>query len=98
MVHNHRIINKTWEQKPDCTCGEKCLCCSAEKLTVNCGCGMEAKQFEFNLEHSCCHTEHDKKMSITAPSDRRSHPPSRLWRHVRSPNSISDGGDHEAAM
>jgi len=69
MVHNHRIINKTWEQKPDCTCGKQCLCCSAEKLTVNCGCGMEAKQFEFNLEHSCCHAEHDKKASITVPSD-----------------------------
>src|SRR3989344_6990941 len=63
--HNTKEIR----QNSNCTCGEKCLCCSAEKLTVNCGCGMESKQFEFNLEHSCCHTEHDKKVSITAPSD-----------------------------
>jgi len=30
---------------------------------------MEAKQFESNLKHSCCHGEHDKKTDVIAPSD-----------------------------
>jgi len=29
---------------------------------------MEAKQFELNPEHSCCHGEHDKKVDVAAQS------------------------------
>lgn len=41
-----------------CVCSEQCLCWNAEKLTINCGCGMEAKQYEYGMDAKCCHTEH----------------------------------------
>jgi len=39
------------------------LCYGAEKLTVSCGCDMEAKQYEYKMSMKCCHSEngHDKK-------------------------------------
>ena len=57
MNHNHKI-EKEVENKSRCVCGEECLCWSAEKLSVSCGCGMEAKQFEYKMDEKCCHTEH----------------------------------------
>ncbi len=53
-------------QQPNCTCGKGCSGCSAEKLTINCGCDMEAKQFESNMDHHCCHDTHDKKITPMA--------------------------------
>ena len=60
MNGNHHTINKISEQKPNCACGEKCSCCSAEKLTVNCGSEMEAKQYEYNLANKFWHEEHER--------------------------------------
>src|SRR3989338_7571368 len=57
MNHNHKI-EKEVENKSRCVCGEECLCLGAEKLSVSCGCGMEAKQFEYKMDEKCCHTEH----------------------------------------
>ncbi|KKS38319.1 MAG: hypothetical protein UV01_C0004G0121 [Parcubacteria group bacterium GW2011_GWA2_42_14] len=57
MEHNHKI-EKEVEKESYCVCGNGCLCWSAEKLSVNCGCGMEAKQFEYKMDKKCCHTEH----------------------------------------
>jgi len=38
-----------------CACGDNCLCCGAERLSVTCGCDMEAKQREYNIgSHICC--------------------------------------------
>jgi Cu2+-exporting ATPase len=59
---------KMKEQKANCTCGKECIGCSAENLSVNCGCEMEAKQFEAHMEESCCHDQHDKKAKIIASS------------------------------
>ncbi len=42
----------------DCACGTGCLNCSAEKLSVSCGCGIEAKQYEYRLDEKVGHTEH----------------------------------------
>lgn len=70
-ITSHAVKNEEANpEKPEsnCACGEKCLCCSAEKLTINCGCNMEAKQYEFNLEDSCCHSEHGKKTEVSASS------------------------------
>jgi P-type Cu2+ transporter len=71
-------------RQPNCTCGKECLCCSAEKLAVNCGCGMEAKQFEFNMEHSCRHDEHDKKADGVMPSSGESYYTCPMHSEVRS--------------
>ena len=52
----------------ECACGKKCVCCTAEKLAVNCGCGMEAKQYEYALDRSCCHTEHGGEAEKSLPA------------------------------
>ncbi|MBI4120050.1 MAG: HAD-IC family P-type ATPase, partial [Parcubacteria group bacterium] len=66
MNHNHHTMNNNeTKRKPNCTCGKQCLCCSAEKLAVNCGCGMEAKQHEYNLEKKLSHTEHEAQHKDT---------------------------------
>ena len=51
---------KTKNSAP-CSCGKECLCHSAEKLTVSCGCEMEAKQHEYKIDMPCCHTGHAHK-------------------------------------
>lgn len=56
-MNNHQH-SQGIDQKPNCTCGKQCLCCTAENLTVNCGSDMEAKQFEYNLDHSHFHGKH----------------------------------------
>ncbi len=61
--------NKSIERKPNCTCGKECVACSAEKLSVDCGCDMEAKQFESNMDHSCCHDTHDKKPVVAIAAE-----------------------------
>jgi len=45
-------------KKNKCSCGEKCSCSGAERLTVSCGCNMEAKQYEYKMDIKCCHSEH----------------------------------------
>ena len=57
MDHNKHV------EKNKCSCSEGCLCYGAEKLTVSCGCDMEAKQYEYKMSMKCCHSEngHDKK-------------------------------------
>ncbi len=51
-----------------CTCGKECLRCTAEKLTVTCGCAMEAKQHEYGLDEKLQHQEHGST-SLTASED-----------------------------
>lgn len=65
MNHNHHSTSNI--PKSNCTCGKECFGCSAEKLAVNCGCAMEAKQFEANLDHSCCHDAHGNKTPPATP-------------------------------
>ena len=55
MNHNYKAKKENVE-KSQCVCKEQCLCWSAEKLSVNCGCKMEAKQFEYKMALKCCHT------------------------------------------
>lgn len=52
---------------PDCKRGRECLCCAAEKLAVNCGCGMEAKQYEYAFDRACCHGEHGGEAGKNIP-------------------------------
>ncbi len=61
MNHNHHNNHTEASKKKPCTCGKECVCCSAEKLSVSCGCGMEAKQYEYQMDRKCCHTEHAHK-------------------------------------
>lgn len=56
-MNNDQHIHDT-VQKPNCTCGKQCLCCTAENLTVNCGSDMEAKQFEYSLDQAHFHGRH----------------------------------------
>ncbi len=61
MNHNHNHITRISSQPSACTCGQDCLCCSAERLAVNCGCSMEAKQFEGKVSEKTGHCEHAHK-------------------------------------
>lgn len=45
-----------------CTCGKNCLCCAAEKLAATCGCGMEAKQYEYEGKVDGCCAEHVERV------------------------------------
>ncbi|MCL4361494.1 cadmium-translocating P-type ATPase [Candidatus Dependentiae bacterium] len=41
-----------------CSCGNECICCSAENLSITCGCNFEAKQFEYGVKEKLKHQEH----------------------------------------
>lgn len=55
--HNH----KEQEHHANCKCGKECLNCTAEELSMNCGCKMEAKQYEYKVPEKLSHEEHDHK-------------------------------------
>lgn len=44
----------------NCSCEKNCLCYSAGKLSVTCGCHSEAKQYEYNLNKTLSHVHHEK--------------------------------------
>ncbi len=64
--------------------------CAAEKLTVNCGCDMESKQFEYNLAKACYHKKHKVEGK---PADSVDH-----TKHAGHDMSKMSHMDHEAAM
>ena len=42
-----------------CPCGKDCLVCRADRLSVSCGCEMEAKQYEYGISDELRHTQHE---------------------------------------
>ncbi len=53
-----------------CPCGKSCLSCQAATLAVTCGCGFEAKQFEYNQPHHTeTHAHHDTQHGIAESHD-----------------------------
>jgi len=42
-----------------CPCGRECIVCTAEKLSVTCGCDAETKQFEYPPAHDMKHESHE---------------------------------------
>ncbi len=64
--------------------------CAAEKLTVNCGCDMESKQFEYNLAKACYHKKHKVKEKLETSLDHT--------KHAGHDMSKMSHMDHEAAM
>ncbi len=68
----------------------ECMNCAAEKLTVNCGCDMESKQFEYNLAKACYHKKHKVEGK---PADSVDH-----TKHAGHDMSKMSHMDHEAAM
>ncbi len=42
------------------SCGKECLSCGSERLSVTCGSGIEAKQYEYNLNKKLKRKEHDE--------------------------------------
>jgi len=61
------------DHHPHCKCGKSCLSCKAEELTVNCGCAMEAKQYEYNLQSKISHDEHESHAHADLPSAQPGH-------------------------
>ncbi len=64
--------------------------CTAEKLTVNCGCDMESKQFEYNLAKACYHKKHKVEEKLETSLDHT--------KHAGHDMSKMSHMDHEAAM
>ncbi len=64
--------------------------CAAEKLTVNCGCDMESKQFEYNLAKACYHKKHKVEEKLETSLDHT--------KHAGHDMSKMSHMDHEAAM
>lgn len=44
--------------KSHCSCGSTCLICTAQELSVTCGCDNEALQFEYNIQNKLQHEVH----------------------------------------
>lgn len=64
--HNPKMSEEKNKENGDCPCGKECLSCEAERLSVSCGCALEAKQYEYtqgthtgHREHNGHHTGHD---------------------------------------
>ncbi len=68
----------------------ECMNCAAEKLTVNCGCDMESKQFEYNLAKACYHKKHKVEEKLETSLDHT--------KHAGHDMSKMSHMDHEAAM
>ncbi len=91
MNHNHHAVTKEEsDRKPACVCGMECMNCAAEKLTVNCGCDMESKQFEYNLAKACYHKKHKVEEKLETSLDHT--------KHAGHDMSKMSHMDHEAAM
>lgn len=53
-----------------CPCGESCLSCQAATLGVTCGCGFEAKQFEYDTaRHADAHAHHETRHGVAEAHD-----------------------------
>ncbi len=57
--------------KSSCSCVKECFCCSAEKSSVNCGCTMESKQYEYNLNEKLKHLKHEHKEGAQSFSEKK---------------------------
>ncbi|MFA4831172.1 MAG: copper-translocating P-type ATPase [Patescibacteria group bacterium] len=95
--HNHTNQNQpavAGQNKGAGNCG--CSVCESEKLAVNCGCAMEAKQYEYNLTNKLRHQEHkrasDKKV-VGQPAG-HSHTKNHAGHDMRKMSHM----DHEMAM
>jgi Cu2+-exporting ATPase len=69
----HNMHEKQITQKHKCTCGENCINCDAEKLSVSCGCDMESKQYEYALGKKLTHEHHMKGEHDTRNISKMSH-------------------------
>jgi len=87
--HNHYEKNRgrKEEKMPGCACGKECLSCVSEKLCVNLGCDMEAKQYEYNLVSKIQPVEHEKTEKSESHKEHTGHNMQKMS-HM----------DHEAAM
>lgn len=56
---NHNNHNHKDHLHANCKCGKECLSCRAEELSMNCGCQMEAKQYEYKTSEKLSHEEHN---------------------------------------
>jgi len=70
---SHHMHENQITQKQNCTCGENCIDCDAEKLSVSCGCDMESKQYEYPLEKKLTHEHHMKGEHDTQNISKMSH-------------------------
>jgi Cu2+-exporting ATPase len=63
--HHTHTGHDAQRQKPTplgkCHCGKDCLKCTADTLTVSCGCDFEAKQHEYHVHDHDEHKGHDMK-------------------------------------
>jgi len=58
MINNYHKQHKKGLPKPNCICGKECESCIAEKLCINFGCEIEAKQYEYKIDEKLSHQEH----------------------------------------
>lgn len=99
MNHTHNRGNQNQSSASGQNkCASNCVCsvCESEKLSINCGCEIEAKQYEYNLENRLRHEEHgrapDKKVE-QQPVDH-----GHAENHAGHDMSKMSHQDHEAAM
>lgn len=57
---SHSINKKQHINNHNCSCGNDCAACDAERLSVSCGCDIESKQYEYITEKKLSHEHHDR--------------------------------------
>ncbi|MDP2932529.1 MAG: HAD-IC family P-type ATPase, partial [bacterium] len=71
MEHKHNQHNHDGHElahrHTHCRCGKECHACKAEELSVDCGCDMEAKQYEYNMTDKVGHEHHDHAHHVQPP-------------------------------
>ncbi len=79
-----------------CSCN-KCICGEAEKLSVSCGCELEAKQYEYGLDKKMKHKDHKMNMDSSSTANQAKHDMSKMS-HPSFASATEGRQDHEMAM
>jgi len=99
MNHTHNRNNQNQSSAGGQNkCASNCVCsvCESEKLSVSCGCEMEAKQYEYNLANKLRHEEHGRAPDKKVGQQTFYH--SQMKNHAGHDMSKISHQDHEVAM
>ena len=100
---DHDDHHQTSSPAGTCACGKDCITCQADNLSVNCGCSLEAKQYEYATPDQLTHHQHAGHGAAPKPVTGG-------MAHEHAGHSMPDHGshgkggqkmshqDHEAAM
>lgn len=96
MDHPHNQNLPSVGGRNKCASNYVCSACESEKLSVNCGSPMEAKQYEYNLADKLRHEKHGRAPDKKGEQQLADH--SQMENHAGHDMQSMSHIDHEAAM